>query len=128
MAFAGREHFLKAAAERCRIRSIDVPGVGDVGVRILRGTEQIEFARDLRAVRNSDEDAMLQCARRWLPRLLCDDSGASVLTAEDAALLDDLGAIAVVELFVKVASVNGFGPKEEIEEGFQKTPTAPGGS
>jgi hypothetical protein len=129
MAFAGREQFQKAAALRCRVRSVDLPGVGEVGVRILRGTEQIEFARELRSVGDADEAAMLACAKRWLPRVLCDEAGAPILTSpEDAALLEDLGAIAVVELFVKVASANGFGPKEEIEAGFQKTPTASGGS
>jgi hypothetical protein len=128
MAFAGRDQFQKAAAERCRIRSVRFPGVGEVGVRILRGTEQIALVRDLRSLADADDAAMLECAKRWLHRILCDEAGAPILTDQDGAMLDDLGAVAVVELFGNVTAANGFGPKEEIEDSFRPTPTASGGS
>lgn len=123
-----RDDIARAASVRCRVRPVEVAGLGTLGIRIMRGHEQVQFAKEFRGVDENEPASCYAFALRWLVRLLCDEGGARLYADGEEDALQDLGTETVMAAFTAAAEANGFGPKEGIEQDFPKTPTASGGS
>lgn len=86
-------------AQPAHVEAVDVPGIGTMYVRKLRGKAYADYVIQGAAAgdgRGASLNAVL------LAHAVCDEAGARVFTDDDAATLDDLDAAAYLAL-VKVA-------------------------
>lgn len=122
--FLTRDALLAAAkqhAETPTIDTMDVPGLGSVGIKHLKASELDELYRwanaRVRAEKRKHPGKKITIPFRGmvLVRTLVDSEGARIFTDDDLAIFDDLGAGVILPVIKKAQQVNGIidAPKDD---------------
>lgn len=69
-----------------RVKRVEIPGIGEICIRVLSGREALSLEVAMRKDRET-ADGLADLVAAQLAAFICDESGASILSTEDAAQL-----------------------------------------
>jgi hypothetical protein len=98
------------AAPTPRVQSVEVPGMGEVWLREMTGSERDQYEADQYSRQKSGME-LDNFRARLLVRCICDATGALLLKPEDADALGRQPAAAIRVMFDAASAMNGLAEK-----------------
>lgn len=91
------------AAKPNRVKSVEVDGIGSISLRVLSGREALDLEVLLRGERDTAEQIARLVAVQ-LAAFICDETGKTILSQEDAAQLVDQWSANQVRQVIRAGS------------------------
>jgi hypothetical protein len=106
-----RDQILAAAAQTKAVEIVHTT-IGDIGIRVMSGTEREAYERQIFVDGKVSHEHL---RAKLLAKVICDPEGTRVFNDGDIAAISELPAPVVIQLFEKAQKVNAL-TREDLDE------------